>query len=174
MKLTILVILMLATSTVLSQNSTSKSPLNPPSASQADLETFVHNPEMDMRGCEVKVVQASFDRPARMMRVASGAWSTPSLSVQLEDDGAKAIEGVDLVAVLKVKESIYELDSTTREFSLHVRGTEGTQQLHVVESAVGFDSLLIEQVTYRDGTTWRPAHRRACGYYSSAASRVAK
>ncbi len=167
MKLAILSILVLATVPVLSQNSNGKSLANPSSSSQADLETYAHNPEIDMRRCEVKVLQASFDRPARMMQVASGAWSTPSLSVQLEDDSAKAIQAVDLVAVLKVKESIYQLDSTTLELPLHLRSIEGTQRLHVVESAVGFDSLLIAQVTYRDGTTWRPTHKRACGYYSS-------
>jgi hypothetical protein len=164
MKLAILPILVLATIPALSQNSDSKFPLNAAS-SQSDLET--RNPEIDMRGCEVKVAQASFDRPARLLQVGSGAWTTPSLSVQLEEESAKAIVAVDLVALLKVKENIYQLDSTTRAFPLHVRSMEGAQRLQVAESAVGFDSVLIEQVTYRDGTTWRPAHRHACGYSSS-------
>ncbi len=168
MKLAILSILVLATFPALSQNSSSKIPASPPSASQADLDSFVrHNPEIDMQGCEVKVALASFDRPVRMMQVASSGGSAPSLSVQLEDDSEKAIEAVDLVAVLKVKENIYQLDSTERDFPLHVSSVEGTQRLHVVEAAVGFDSLLIKQVTYRDGTLWKPAHKRACGYYSS-------
>jgi len=153
MKLTTLSIFVLATTTALSQNSTSKFPVNPEAASQADLETFgLHNPEIEMRDCEVKVMQASLERPAGMMLVSNGEWTTPSLSVRLEEQSAKAIEAVDLVALLKVKDSIYQLDSTTREFRLHMSGSESTQ-LHVAESAVGFDSLLIEQVTYRDGTT---------------------
>jgi hypothetical protein len=144
------------------------------------------NPELGQEkdaGCEVNILHASFDRPGRVMRVSSHDASAvakdrssapPSLNIQLRNASAKPIAAVNLLARIKVKNTVYQLDSITRSFPLTLNNTNGPQRLQLAESALGFESLTIEQVTYTDGTTWRPEHKNSCGYRSTGSILVAK
>jgi hypothetical protein len=94
----------------------------------------------------------------------------------------KLIASVDLVARVKVKESVYQLDSVTRSIPLHLADREasssdreGMQRLQLAESVLGFESVAIQQVTYADGSIWKPESAHVCGYRSPGGSmRVAK
>lgn len=144
------------------------------------------NPEFGQAndaGCEVNILHASFDRPARIMRVSSQDASVvakdrlsapPSLNIQLRNASAKPIAAINLLARIKVKDSVYQLDSVTRSFPFTLNSTNGPQRLQLAESALGFESLTIEQVAYTDGTTWKPEHKNACGYRSTGSVLVAK
>jgi len=132
-------------------------------------------PENSSAKCEESIVHASFNRPARFMLVAASnednehKAAPPVLSVQVANHNTKPVKAVDLIARLKVKENRYQLDSVTREYPLHLSKGEGSEQLQLVESAVGFIDLSIEQVTYSDGTTWKP-EQRACSFRSTGGS----
>jgi hypothetical protein len=196
MKRTLLSLLMLTTIPALGQSSpgnTKPAPfaqseqartfaLQAPDFSQLTLQGPQFG-QANAEDCEVNVLHASFDRPARVMRVASQDASVigknrssaaPSLSVQLKSSSNKPIASVNLLARIKLKESIYQLDSVTRSFPLTLNSTSGQQRFKLIESALGLESLTIEQVTYTDGTTWKPEHRNSCGYRSTGSILVAK
>lgn len=135
-------------------------------------QSFTPNLE-STAACEVNVVHASFDRPGGMMRISSQeadavardhASKAPSITVQLHSSSGKPVQSISVTARIKVKNSIYQLDSFTRDFPLTFISTESEQRLQLAQSALGLVSLTIDQVTYNDGTTWRPEHRAACGY----------
>ncbi len=134
------------------------------------------NAEQMPASCEVDIVKVSFERPSRFMLISSGprASSAPSLSVELENHSSKKVAALDLMARIKVKDSIYQLDSITREFPVHLTSGEGVQRLELVKNAVGFDSLAIQRVTYADGTHWQPEHRLACTYQGAGTMQIAK
>jgi hypothetical protein len=144
-----------------------------PSTSQIDL---TRGPEQLQTGCEVHVLNVSFERPARFMPVTARVRESdaPSLTLELQNFSTRKVSSVDLVGFIKVKDSIYNLDSTTREFPIHVTGAEGKQRMQLVESAVGFDSVAVEQVNFADGTSWKPEHRLACAYRSAGSIVQAK
>ncbi len=126
--------------------------------------------------CEVNIVKVSFERPSRFMLITSGphASSAPSLSVELQNHSSKKVVALDLLARIKVKDSIYQLDSVTREFPVHLTSGEGVQRLELVKNAVGFDSLGIQRVTYADGSQWQPEYRLACTYQGAGTMQIAK
>jgi hypothetical protein len=134
--------------------------------SKADpLAAQVFNPEYPSTGCEVAVMKVSFERPARFMPVAGGPQSkAPSLSVEIGNHSTKKVKSIDLVARMLVKDDIYQLDSTTREYPVHLQSIDGVQRVEMADSAMGIESLVLAQVTYVDGSTWKPEHRLACGY----------
>jgi hypothetical protein len=177
MKRTILCFLVLATVPALSQSANRNIPANPQAPPFALSQTQVFSMEGLEAGntaCEVNIVKASFERSARVMRVVAGVrqTSTPSLSFEMKNLSARRVESVDLMARIKVKDSIYQLDSVMREFPIHLTNIEGTQRLPLVDSALGFDSLAVEQVTFADGTTWKPQHRLACAYRPSGVNQL--
>lgn len=133
--------------------------------------------------CEETIVKASFDRPGRLVLLADEPASAiakpqpnrpPALNFELKSQSTKFIAAVDLVGRIKVKLSPYQLDSITREISIHLSSAEGSQHYTLAESAVGFDSLYVTQVMYEDGTFWRPQHRFACGYRNPGSVLTAK
>jgi hypothetical protein len=181
MKRVILCFLVLATVPALSQTSHGSfrfDPQAPPFGTANQLPTLVFtDPGVFLASagtrCEVNILQVSFVQPVRVMAVAgASSMREPSLSVWIENNSGKKVQAVDLLARIKVKDSIYQLDSTTREFPIHLASGEDTQRLQLADSAVGLESLLIRQVTYEDGTTWKPEHRLACSYRPPLASRV--
>jgi hypothetical protein len=123
------------------------------------------SPDFASAGCEVNVLKVSFERPARFMRVAGAVRpKAPSLSVELGNHSARKVKSIDLVVRVLVKDDIYQLDSTPREFSIHLGSINGVQRLEMADAVMAVDSVALEQVIYADGTTWRPPHRLACGY----------
>jgi hypothetical protein len=125
--------------------------------------------------CEVSIVSAAFDRPARMMLTSRTKGTAPSLRLELENHSDKAIVSIDVAARVKVKDSVYQLDSVERDLRLHLGRGDGWQRLQLAESAVGFAGLTIAQVTYADGSVWRPESGHACGFANHGGTeRVAK
>jgi hypothetical protein len=149
----------------------------------ASAQMIVPSASSESASCEETIVKASFDRPVRLLPVAGQPASAiakpqlnrpPALNFELKSLSAKPIAAVDLMGRIKVKLSLYQLDSITREISIHLSSAEGSQRYTLSEFAVGFDSLYVTQVMYEDGTFWRPAHRFACGYQNSGSTLTAK
>ena len=172
MKRMMLYLLVMAAVPALSQSAPNPS-LSQPQNSQMNLSRVR---EQVQTGCEVNVLNVSFERPARYMPVTANVrgLAAPSLTLELKNLSTKKIRSVDLMGYIKVKDSIYDLDSTTREFPIHVSGSEGRQRLQLVESAVGFETVAVEQVNFADGTSWKPEHRLACAYRSAGSIVQAK
>ena len=122
-------------------------------------------PSIIPASCEVWVTRASFERPARLMLTSGATTQTrPSLSMELSSQSGKAIEFVELVARLKIKESPYDLDSITTDLIVRLSSTDGPQREWLRESALGLVDLTVHRVRYADGTIWQPANDRACSY----------
>jgi hypothetical protein len=115
--------------------------------------------------CEVSVVHAAFERPARLMRTAgTGSKTTPSLSLEFSNRSGKAIASVELVAEIKVKRSVYQLDSRTEDFAFRLTGVDGPQREWLSQAALGLTGLTIRKVSYADGSSWEPKNKHTCAY----------
>ena len=131
-------------------------------------------------GCPVQIVNASFDRPAELMLTArSRADSAPTLRLDYRNFSGKDIESVVLTGWIKVKDSPYQLDSVTHSVQLDLsrkgllgKDVQATQALKLSANAIGFDRIELSQVTYVDGTTWKP--QRNCVYANVGSSERAK
>jgi hypothetical protein len=141
-----------------------------------DMEHIVRN----QTGCPVQIVNASFDRPAELMLTAhSRAASAPTLRLDYRNFSGKDIESVVLTGWIKVKESPYQLDSVTHSVQLDMsrkgllgKDVQATQALKLSANAIGFDRIELSQVTYVDGTTWKP--QRNCVYANVGSTERAK
>jgi len=127
--------------------------------------------EAGQEDCPVRIVNASFGRPAQLMLTGkTKADSGPTLHLDYRNLSGKDIESVMLIGWIKVKESPYQLDSVTHPFHLELsrkallaKGVQATQTLNLANNALGLDRLELLQVTYADGTTWKP-EPRSCVY----------
>src|SRR5271163_4072104 len=136
-------------------------------ADAADLENRVGS----QAGCPVQIVNASFDRPAELMLTAhSRSGSGPTLRLDYRNFSGKDIESVVLTGWIKVKDSPYQLDSVTYPFqfelsrkALLAKDLQATETLRLASNALGLDRIELSQVTYTDGSTWKP-ERRGCVY----------
>jgi len=121
--------------------------------------------------CPVRIVNASFDRPAQLMLTAqSKADSGPTLRLDYRNFSRKDIESVVFTGWIKVKDSPYQLDSVTYPFhfelsrkALLAKDIQATETLKLASNALGLDRIELSQVTYTDGTTWQP-DRGGCVY----------
>jgi len=146
------------------------------SADAADLENRIGS----QAGCPVQIVNASFDRPAEFMLTArSRANSAPTLRLDYRNFSGKDIESVVLTGWIKVKGSPYQLDSVTHSVRLDLsrqallgKDVQATQALKLSANAIGFDRIELSQVTYVDGTTWKP--QRNCVYANVGSTERAK
>ncbi len=141
-----------------------------------DMEHVVSN----QTGCPVQIVNASFDRPAELMLTArSRAESAPTLRLDYRNFSGKDIESVVLTGWIKVKDNPYQLDSVTHSVQLDLsrkallgKDVQATQALKLAANAIGFDRIELSQVTYVDGTTWKP--QRNCVYANVGSTERAK
>jgi hypothetical protein len=133
----------------------------------ADLE-YAGNSQ---RGCPVRIVNASFERPAQLVLTAHAPGEdAPTLRLGYRNFSGKDIESVVLTGWIKVKDSLYQLDSVSRPFALQLSRKErlktniqSTQALRLATNAIGVDRIELAQVNYSDGSTWEPA-RMNCVY----------
>lgn len=122
-------------------------------------------------GCPVQIVEASFKRPAEFMLTSeNSAISGPTLRLDYKNSSGKNIDSVVLTGWIKVKDSLYELDSVTHPFILELsrkallsRDTQATQTLKLADNALGLDRIELSQVNYADGSIWKPK-RLNCVY----------
>lgn len=129
------------------------------------------DPEGSQAGCPVVLTNVSLETKARYMPVDTpGAKSdSPSLDLEFQNKSGKEILSVAFEARLKLKRSIYDLDSTNYDVFLTLPGTAITDQmreqtrvvpLRVPAFAVG--TIVLHQVTYSDGTVWAAADHNVC------------
>lgn len=131
-------------------------------------------------GCPVQIVNASFDRPAELMLTArSRADSAPTLRLDYRNFSGKDIKSVMLTGWIKVKDSPYQLDSVTHSVQLDLsrkallgKDVQATQALKLAANAIGFDRIVLSQVIYDDGTSWKP--QRNCVYANVGSTERAK
>ncbi len=131
-------------------------------------------------GCPVQIVNASFDRPAELMLTArSRADGAPTLRLDYRNFSGKDIQSVVLTGWIKVKDSPYQLDSVSHSVQLDLsrkallgKDVQATQALKLSANAIGFDRIELSQVTYADGTAWKP-ERRSCVYSNIGSDRTA-
>ncbi len=131
-------------------------------------------------GCPVQIVAASFDRPAELMLTAhSRAESAPTLRLDYRNFSGRDIESVVLTGWIKVKDSPYQLDSVSHSVQLELsrkallgKDVQATQALKLAGNAIGFDRIELSQVTYADGTAWKP--ERKCVYANAGSTERAK
>src|SRR5271163_4079187 len=141
-------------------------------ADAADLENRVGS----QAGCPVQIVNASFDRPAELMLTAhSRSGSGPTLRLDYRNFSGKDIESVVLTGWIKVKDSPYQLDSVSHAVALELsrkallgKDAQATQALKLAANAIGFDRIELSQVTYADGSTWKP--ERKCVYANAGST----
>jgi hypothetical protein len=141
-----------------------------------DLENMVSS----QAGCPVQIVSASFDRPAELMLTAhSRATDGPTLRLDYRNFSGKVIESVVLTGWIKVKDSPYQLDSASHAVALELsrkallgKDAQATQALTLAANAIGFDRIELSQVTYADGSSWKP--QRKCVYANAGSTERAK
>jgi hypothetical protein len=146
------------------------------SPAAVDLENMVSS----QAGCPVQIVSASFDRPAELMLTAhSRSGSGPTLRLDYRNFSGKDIESVVLTGWIKVKDSPYQLDSVSHAVALELsrkallgKDARATQALRLAANAIGFDRIELSQVTYADGSTWKP--ERKCVYANAGSTERAK
>jgi hypothetical protein len=142
----------------------------------ADLENMISS----QAGCPVQIVSASFDRPAELMLTShSRADNGPTLRLDYRNFSGKDIESVALTGWIKVKDSPYQLDSVSHSAQLELsrrsllgKDVQATQALKLAANAIGFDRIELSQVTYADGTSWKP--QRKCVYANAGSTARAK
>jgi hypothetical protein len=140
-----------------------------PQVAQDSSRKFVFDlsnpPAQIAASCEVSVAKATFDRPAQLM-LTSGApvQKKPSVHLEIANKSGREIAWVALLAQIKVKDNVYQVDSRTEEFTLRLTAVNGPQRKWLSQNAVGLDSLSVAEVTYTDGTSWRPKSSSACAY----------
>ncbi len=121
-------------------------------------------------GCPVAFTDVSLESPAQFMLVWQRANENSSLTFQYKNRSNKEIESISIRADLKVKKSVYDLDATpvTLHLTLTGRNTEQTRPLTL--RAYGLSRVILEQVSYSDGTAWTADARNACSYEKQSAS----
>jgi hypothetical protein len=143
----------------------------------ADLERL----NASQAGCPVQILQASFERPARLVLISpNSSDEAPTLHLEYQNSSGKDIASVVLTGWIKVKEDRYQLDATSRPFQLELsrkallgKDVQAAEALKLVGDAIGFDRIELSQVTYADGSTWSP-EQRSCVYANMGGTERAK
>jgi hypothetical protein len=133
-------------------------------------------------GCPMQIVDASFERPGRIMLISDGlASAEPTLRLHYWNFSGKEIESVVLTAWIKVKNSPYQLDSTVYPFQLKLApeaplgdDAQATQALKLKSNAFGLDRIELSQVIYSDGTMWKPERKNCVYHYMGTTARAAR
>ena len=99
----------------------------------------------------------------------------PTLRLDYRNFSGKDIELVVLTGWIKVKDSPYQLDSVSHSAQLELsrkallgRDVQATQALKLRANAIGFDRIELSQVTYSDGSSWKP--QRKCVYANAGST----
>jgi len=153
-----------------------------PDQETLDLEMLdLENGGYSQRGCPVRIMDASFQRPAELILIAQGnSLSGPTLRLNYSNYSGKDIESVLLTGYLKVKDNPYQMDYTIHPFALTLsrkallgKDVQATSALKLASDAFGVDRIELSQVIYADGTTWKP-EPRSCVYPMTGATERAK
>jgi hypothetical protein len=153
-----------------------------PDQEMLDLQMLdLENGGYSQRGCPVRIMDASFQRPAELMLVAQrNSLTSPTLRLSYLNYSGKDIESVLFTGYLKVKDNPYRMDYTIHPFALKLsrksllgKDVQATEALKLAGDAYGVDRIELSQIIYADGTTWNPA-RRDCVYPMTGITERAK
>jgi hypothetical protein len=141
-----------------------------------DLENMMSH----QAGCPVQILNASFDSPGGTMLISqTNSSKGPTLYLNYRNFSGRDIEAVVLTGWIKVKDSPYQLDSVSHAVALELsrkallgKDAQATQALKLAANAIGFDRIELSQVTYADGSSWKP--QRKCVYANAGSTERAK
>jgi hypothetical protein len=165
----------LAQSVTRSQNTQSQIPGQSPLAAQ-DLD--LERQHVKDKWCPVDLISASIDTPARYLPVTAGEGDSASLDLKFRNAADKKIKSAALKVQVKAKKSIYDLDAYTRTTHLEISGIdvssgELSRRLPLPVPAFGVARVILEGVTYADGSTWSRKAGSGCTLDGQALARVA-
>jgi len=112
-------------------------------------------------GCPVELTSASILPKGRLLPVKNSGSGYGDLQLGFRNVSGKQIRSISVVAELKIKRSVYDLDSTTVDVKFALPGLFSSDKdstisrtMALTVGAFGFDRVRLEQVEYADGTTW--------------------
>jgi hypothetical protein len=157
MKLVTLALIAAFAITATAQNNRQAVPSETPDLTQAP-------PPSNQQGCPVAFTEVSLQRKARFMPVKQDAAPDNSLAFKYKNQSGKQIESIEIRVELTVKQSIYDLDTTTITRYMTLTGT--SEDVLPLKSLLmyGIGSVTLEQVTYVGGGIWTPGVTKNCSY----------
>jgi len=161
MKLVTLALAILSTAVAFAQKPSQTAPavdlpIVPGSASQA--------------GCPVAFSDVALESKARFMPVRQDAAPDGSLRFQYKNMSGKDIQSISVQVDLKIKKSIYDLDTSTITLHMALTGKGAAEILPLTLRAYGLSRVTLEQVSFTDGTIWNADLRKPCSYQQSGSS----
>ncbi|HVW76020.1 MAG TPA: hypothetical protein VHB45_00300 [Alloacidobacterium sp.] len=118
-------------------------------------------------GCPVAFTNVSLENPARLMPVNQyDVANNSSLSFQYRNQSRKQILSIDVQIELRVKRSIYDLDTTSILMNQTLTGRE-TGKLPLTTHAYSLGRVTLQKVSYVDGTIWTANEQSPCRYEAS-------
>jgi hypothetical protein len=125
-------------------------------------------------GCPVVFTDVALKTQARYMPVKQDAGPDNSLAFKYKNQSGKQIQSIEIRVELKVKRSIYDLDTTTITRDMTLTGnTADTLPLNVIVYSLG--PVTLQQVNYVGGKVWTPKATDTCSYRrTESAEQIAK
>jgi hypothetical protein len=120
-------------------------------------------------GCPVMLTSANLTPKGQYLpvRADTGEGKNGDLHLAFRNMSGKRIESVGIMAELKVKRSLYDLDSITIDVHLEFAGTAIVDKdrdvmltIPIAKRALGLGSVILDTVTYSDGTVWKAGDKR--------------
>lgn len=144
-------------------------------AAQHTFSTDLEHTSQSQVGCPVAFTSVSLENKVHMMLVNQyDPASNSSLSFQYKNRSNKQIQSVAVQVELRIKRSIYDLDTNTLMINLTLTGNE-TSKLPLTTRAYGLGRVTLQQVTYTDGTIWTASEKSPCQYEAfSGAQQIGK
>jgi hypothetical protein len=129
--------------------------------------------------CPVNLISATIDTPARYLPVTTPEANPGSLDLTLRNASDKKIDSASLKVQVKAKKSIYDLDAYTITTHLEISGIDVasgqlSRRLPLPVPAFGVAHVILERVTYADGSTWSPKAGNGCRLDGQTLARVAR
>jgi hypothetical protein len=170
MKRIALVCLFVITAFAFAQNNSQKNAATVPGEAFKYVPPGMPSELNPQAGCPVIFTDVALKTNAHFMRVRQGAPPDRSVDFQYKNQSGKLIAAISVRADLKVKKSVYDLDTTTVTLNMALSGTGAEEILPLTMLAYGLDRVTLEQVSYIDGTIWTADTKRACSYQSPSSS----
>jgi hypothetical protein len=136
-------------------------------------------PAVQKMWCPVDLISATIDTPARYLPVTKHNADSGSLDLAFRNAANKKIKSASLEVQVKAKKSIYDLDAYTLTTHLEISGIDVTsselsRRLPLPVPAFGVARVILEGVTYADGSTWSRQPGSGCSLDGQALARVAQ
>lgn len=170
MKRIILACLFVTTAFAFAQNNSQKNAAPVPGEAFKYVPPGMPSEFNPQAGCPVVFTDVALKTNAHFMLVQRGGSPDRSVAFQYKNESGKLIASISVRAALKVKKSVYDLDTTTVPLNMTLSGTGAEEILPLTMLAYGLDRVTLKQVSYIDGTVWTADTKRACSYQSPSSS----